>query len=313
MTRRPTDIGASVSHRLLQRARARGEDYQLTLQRYAVERLLFRLSKSSDRGRFILKGAMLYIVWGEEIYRPTRDLDLLGYGPDAAEPMAAAFRSLCAIPGPDDGLVFDPDSVRAEEIRESAEYGGVRVGLEAHLSKMRIHLRVDIGFGDVIVPGPKNATFPVLLDGPPPQIRIYSRESVVAEKLHAAAVLGEANTRLKDFYDFFTFSTLFPFEGSMLTQAIKATFVRRQTPLPEILPLSAVFFSDEIRASRWRAYLSKNGLNTAPQDFIAIGEAVQEFLAPPYGALVAGKEFLATWRPRGPWSQDHELSEETTA
>jgi predicted nucleotidyltransferase component of viral defense system len=313
LTRRPTHIAASVSHRLLQRARARGEDYQFTLQRYAVERLLFRLSNSPDDGRFILKGAMLYVVWGEEIYRPTRDLDLLGSGPDTAEPMAASFRSLCSIPIPDDGLIFDPDSVRTEEIRESAEYRGIRVRLEARLASVRIHLQVDVGFGDVIVPSPEEAIFPALLDGPSPRVRVYSRESVIAEKLHAAALLGEANTRLKDFYDLFTLSTLFAFEGSTLTQAINATFTRRRTPLPEVLPLPAVFFADEIRASRWRAYLSKNSLNTAPQDFTAIGEAVQKFLAPPYDALVAGKGFWATWRPRGPWSKDHKLSEETTA
>jgi hypothetical protein len=311
LTRKPTHIGASVSHRLLQRARARGEDYQLTLQRYAVERLLFRLSKSQDHDRFILKGAMLYVVWGKEVYRPTRDLDLLGYGPDTVEPMATTFRSLCNIPVPDDGLVFDPDSVRAEKIRESAEYGGVRVRLEARLATVRIHLQVDVGFGDEIVPGPKNATFPVLLDGPSPHIRVYSRESVIAEKLHAATLLGEANGRMKDFYDLFTIPALFPFEGSTLTQAINATFNRRRTPLPEALPLPPAFFSDEIRASRWRAYLTKNGLHTAPQDFTAIGGAVQEFLAPPYDALVAGKEFLGTWPPGGPWSEKLEPSKAT--
>jgi len=313
LTRKPTHIGASVSHRLLQRARARGEDYQLTLQRYAVERLLFRLSKSPDHGRFILKGAMLYVVWGKEVYRPTRDLDLLGYGPDAVEPMAATFRSLCNIPVPDDGLIFDPDSIRAERIRESAEYGGVRVRLEARLATVRIHLQVDVGFGDEIVPGPAVATFPVLLDGPSPRIRVYSRESVVAEKLHAATLLGEANGRMKDFYDLFTIPILFPFEGSTLTQAINATFNRRRTPLPEALPLPAAFFADEIRASRWRAYLSKNGLHTAPQDFTAIGEAVQKFLAPPYDALVVGREFPGTWPPGGPWSKGHEPSEGTAA
>jgi hypothetical protein len=301
LTRRPTHLGASVSHRLLQRARARGEDYQFTLQRYAVERLLYRLSKSPDHDRFILKGAMLYVVWGEEVYRPTRDLDLLGYGPDAAEPMASAFRSLCSIKVPDDGLLFDPGSVRIEEIRESAEYGGVRVRLEARLSTVRIHLQVDVGFGDEIVPGPEERTFPVLLDGPSPRIRVYSRESVVAEKLHAAVLLGEANTRMKDFYDLFTIPSLFPFEGSTLFRAIQATFTRRRTPIPEILPLSAAFFADEVRAGRWRAYLSKSRLHNAPQDFAAAEEAIHEFLFPPYDALVAKAGFPASWLPGGPW------------
>ena len=135
MTRKPTQIAASVSHRLLQRSQSLGEDYQLTLQRYAIERLLFRLSQSPAHDRFVLKGAMLYLVWGGEIYRPTRDLDLLGYGPDTAEAVNDCFRSLCSIEVKDDGLVFLPDTVRSEKIRDAAEYGGLRVRLEARLDK----------------------------------------------------------------------------------------------------------------------------------------------------------------------------------
>lgn len=293
---------ASVRGRLLQRARARKEDHQFTLQRYAVERLLFRLSESPDRGRFILKGSMLYVVWGEEVYRPTRDLDLLGYGPNDAEPVAVSFRALCCLSVQDDGLVFDPASVHAEAMRESAEYSGVRVKLTARLGTVRIPLKIDVGFGDQIVAGPSDANFPVLLDGPSPSIRVYSRESVVAEKLHAAASLGDANTRMKDFYDLFILPSLFAFQGSTLIQAIQATFSRRRTPLPEVLPLPAAFFADPIRAVRWRAYLSKDHLQSAPQDFTAIGEAIQKFLAPPYKGLLDGAEFLAVWLPGGPWT-----------
>ncbi|HEY2292794.1 MAG TPA: nucleotidyl transferase AbiEii/AbiGii toxin family protein [Thermoanaerobaculia bacterium] len=301
MTRKPTNIAASVSQRLLQRSQSLGEDYQLTLQRYAIERLLFRLSQSPAHDRFVLKGAMLYLVWGGEIYRPTRDLDLLGYGADTAEAVNDCFRSLCSIEVKDDGLVFLPDTVRSEKIRDAAEYGGLRVRLEARLDKARIRVQVDIGFGDVVVPGPEEKTFPVLLEGPAPRIRAYSRESVVAEKLHAAAVLGDANSRLKDFYDLFALSTLFSFEGPTLTRAIAATFTRRRTPLPEALPLPEAFFADEVRAGRWRTYLAKNGLRNAPQDFAAAGEAIREFLARPYEALLEGGELPASWAPGGPW------------
>ncbi|HEY3569787.1 MAG TPA: nucleotidyl transferase AbiEii/AbiGii toxin family protein [Thermoanaerobaculia bacterium] len=301
MTRKPTNIAASVSHRLLQRSQSLGEDYQLTLQRYAIERLLFRLSQSPAQDRFVLKGAMLYLVWGGEIYRPTRDLDLLGYGTDTAEAMNDCFRSLCSIEVKDDGLAFLPGTVRSEAIRDAMEYGGLRVRLEARLDKARIHLQVDIGFGDVVVPGPEEKTFPVLLEGPAPRIRAYSRESVVAEKLHAAALLGDANSRLKDFYDLFALSSLFSFEGPTLTRAIGATFARRQTPLPEVLPIPGAFFAEEVRAGRWRAYLAKNGLRNAPQGFAATGEAIREFLARPYEALVKGGELPAAWPPGGPW------------
>jgi len=211
------------------------------------------------------------------------------------------FRSLCSIEVKDDGLVFLSSTVRSEKIRDAAEYGGLRVRLEARLDKARIHIQVDVGFGDVIVPGPEERTFPALLEGPAPRIRAYSRESVVAEKLHAAALLGDANSRLKDFYDLFALSALFSFEGPTLTRAIAATFARRRTPLPEVLPLPEAFFADEVRTGRWRAYLAKNGLRNAPQDFAATGEAIREFLALPYESLLKGGELPASWPPGGPW------------
>lgn len=301
MTRTPRNIAASVRSRLFQRSRDRGEDFQLTLKRYAVEGLLCRLDQSAHRGRFILKGAMLYIVWGEEAYRPTRDLDLLGFGPAGVEPVAACFREICAVRVADDGMVFLADSVRAEEIREVGEYGGTRVRLEARLAEVRIDLQVDVGFGDVIVPQPMEVAFPALLERPATRIRAYSRESVVAEKLHAAVQLGDANSRMKDFYDLYALPRLFPFDGQTLTRAIAATFERRRRPLPASLPIRPAFFDQDARAGQWRAYLDRARLETAPRDFVAAGEAIREFLGQPYDALVAGIEFRGSWLPGGSW------------
>jgi predicted nucleotidyltransferase component of viral defense system len=302
LTREPRDLAASVRERLLRRAKENGEDFQLILQRYAIERLLFRLSQSPYHGRFVLKGAMLYVVWGGEAYRPTRDLDLLGYSPAEVGAVAACFRALCSIGVAADGLVFLAESVRAEEIREQAEYGGIRVRLEARLGVARIDVQVDVGFGDVVIPDPEEVEFPVLLDGPAPRIRAYSRESVIAEKLHAAAQLGDTSTRMKDFYDLLSLSRLFPFEGLTLTQAIAATFERRRRPLPDSLPLRPAFFDSDARASQWRKYLERNGLEAAPRDFIAVGEALRGFLDRPYAALVAGVEFRCSWRPGASWT-----------
>lgn len=301
MTRRPRDIASSVYNRLLQRSRSRGEDFQLTLQRYAVERFLCRLQASPYQGRFILKGAMLYLLWGGEAYRPTRDLDLLAYLPAEEEPVATCFRALCSVKIADDGLRFLPDTLRVEEIRERGEYGGIRIHLEARLTNARIKLQVDLGFGDKIVPDPEELEFPSLLDGPSPRIRAYSRESVIAEKLHAAVLLGDANSRMKDFYDLFTLPRLYPFVGATLTKAIAATFERRRTSLPPSFPFRAAFFDQETRADLWRAYLARTGLDSASRDFTVIGEALHGFLAQPYDALVARTEFLAAWGPGGPW------------
>jgi hypothetical protein len=244
---------------------------------------------------------MLYVVWGGEAYRPTRDLDLLGYGLAGVEPVAECFRALCAIEVAADGLVFLAASVRAEEIREQAEYGGVRVRLGARLGVARIDIQVDVGFGDVVVPDPEEVEFPVLLEGPVPRIRAYPRESVVAEKLHAVAQLGDANTRMKDFYDLLVLPKLFSFEGLTLTRAIAATFERQRRPLPDSLPLRPAFFDSDACANQWRTYLVRNGLEAAPRDFTAVGEVLRGFLERPYAALIAEVEFRATWAPGGPW------------
>lgn len=301
MTQPPRDMAASIRERLSRGAHDRGEDFQLTLQRYAVERLLFRLDRSPYRDRFVLKGAMLYVVWGGEIYRPTRDLDLLGYGTPSAEVVAACFRTLCSLEVSDDGLLFLPDSIQVEEIREAAEYGGIRARVQARLGKVRIDLQVDIGFGDVVVPDPVEVSFPTLLGGPEPRIRAYSPESVIAEKLHAAAVLGDANSRMKDFYDLFNLSRLFSFEGPALIKSIEATFERRGTALPASFPIPSTFFNQDAHARQWRAYLKRNRLDAAPQDFTSVGESLRGFLVKPYEALVAGREFPSSWVPGGPW------------
>ncbi len=303
MTQPPSDPAALIRRRLSRSARDRGEDFQLTLQRYAVERLLFRLDRSPYRDRFVLKGAMLYVIWGGDTYRPTRDLDLLSYGAPGAEAVVACFRTLCSLDVVEDGLNFQPDSVRVEEIREEAEYGGIRVRIQASLGKARIDLQVDIGFGDVVVPDPLEVSFPTLLDGPAPRVRVYSPESVIAEKLHAAAVLGDINSRMKDFYDLFNLSRLFPFEGLTLTRAIEATFERRGTPVSTTFPVRSTFFDQESHARQWSAYLSRNGLGTVPRDFAAIGAAIRGFLGEPYDALVAGIAFSHSWLPGGPWQR----------
>jgi hypothetical protein len=201
----------------------------------------------------------------------------------------------------DDGLLFLTESVRAEEIRAAGEQGGVRVRLEARLAAARINLQVDIGFGDLTVPDPEEVEFPVLLDGPAPRIRVYSRESVIAEKLHATVLFGDANTRMKDFYDLFTLSRLFPFDGSTLIRAIATTFERRGMPLPLSLPIRATFFEADSRATQWRAYLERTRLDTAPGNFATLGEALRDFLGQPYDALMARCEFPESWTPGGPW------------
>jgi hypothetical protein len=298
------NISASVHAKLLNRSRETGEDFQFLLQRYAGERFLYRLGQSRHRDRFVLKGAMLYALWGGPIYRPTRDLDFTGYGSDAAADVLAVLGEVCAIPAPDDGLVFDASTLTAEQIRDEAEYNGLRVRFQATFGKARIFMQIDIGFGNAIEPGATEAVYPTLLDAPAPRIRAYPHEAVVAEKLHAMVVLGEGNSRYKDFYDLHTLARQFSFEGERLSRAIAATFERRRTPISSTLPagLTTSFYVDDLRGRQWRAYLDRNSLPGAPADFGAVGELVLAFVSPPWGALAASATFRDTWPPSGPWT-----------
>src|SRR5574341_78030 len=297
------NVAASIHARLLARAREHREDFNLSLQRYAAERFLFRLGESAQRDGFILKGAMLYALWGGSIYRPTRDLDFTAYGSSDIVALLARFREICRHTVPDDGLIFDGSSLDAERIRGDAEYDGVRVRFRARLGNARIPMQVDVGFGNAIEPPANDVEYPTLLPLPPPRIRAYLREAVVAEKLHAMVLLGERNSRMKDFYDLYVLARQFAFDGPRLANAIGATFKRRRTVIEPEHPASLTprFFADPARSAQWRAYLQRNGLPGAPADFGAVGDLIRAFLGAPWGALADGKNFELTWRDGGWW------------
>lgn len=258
-----THLSDSVRERLLNLSRKRQDDFNLLLVRYAIERFLYRLSQSPFAHQFVLKGATLFTVWSGELHRPTRDLDLLGFGDSSSEVLQSLFSTICKLPVEDDGLVFDSSTIKVAEIRETQEYGGKRVTLSVYLGSAVIPLKVDVGFGDVITPGSVLSIYPTLLPNPEPHLRTYPKESVVAEKLQAMVVLGLANSRMKDFYDLWILSRHFSFQGPSLKQAIEATFTRRQTELSQSVPtaLTAVFAKDSEKIKQWRAFLDRNALD----------------------------------------------------
>lgn len=251
---------ASVLARLLNLARQRGDDYNLLLNRFALERLLCRVAASPHADRFLLKGALLFSLWYDQPHRPTRDADLLGSGPDDADTLIATFRNIAAIEL-DDGIAFDPQSVRADAIREDNRYGGLRVRLNGRISNVRCALQIDVGFGDAVTPEPRTVVFPVLLDDlAAPTLRVYPVYTVIAEKYHAMTVLGLANTRMKDFFDIATIAQRTDLDGTTLAQAIAATFARRGTALPAHPPvaLTREFGDDDGKQRQWQAFLRKN-------------------------------------------------------
>lgn len=293
------NLPASVRQRLLNLSREKKEPFDLILSRYAIERLLYRLANSKYAERFLLKGAMLFSIWTEETHRPTRDVDLLGFGENDTVELEGIFRELCSLPIEPDGLLFHAETVKAERIREEAAYAGIRVTLVAQLENAKIPVQADVGFGDAVTPEADEIIFPTLLDLPAPKLRAYPIYTVVAEKLEAMIYLGEPNSRMKDFFDVWFLSQRFEFSGETLTEAIKATFQRRKTPLPNESPIAFSKDFASMKELQWKSFLSRNRLGQVP--FSEVLESLQTFAMPPLEAALKDKAFSHMWLPGGPW------------
>lgn len=303
--RKPKNPSASIRQRLLNLSRKSGEPLQILLTRYALERLLFRLSQSAHKDRFTLKGAMLFVLWTGQMHRPTRDLDLLGTGKPDSTALQTVFHELASITDAEDGLTFLPDTVTVDSIREEQEYGGQRVTLQAKLGNAKIHLQIDVGFGDAVTPAVQHVELPSLLSMPPLQLRAYPKETVVAEKFQAMVMLGMANSRMKDFFDLWVLCTQFAFSGKTLSAAIRATFHRRKTALPTETPvaLTDAFAQDAQKQTQWKTFVKRADLSTEATPLADVLPILRDFLLPPVNALHEKTAYSANWEPPGPWQQ----------
>jgi len=304
MNQKGRNVAASVQARLLQLSRSSKLSLQDLLERYCIERLLYRLSLSPHRSRFVLKGAMLLIVWGEgSSERVTRDADLLGFGDNSPAVVTATFREICAVAVDDDGVKFEVDSVVAEEIRADQEYVGVRVTLRARVGNARIPVQADIGFGDAFTLEPEEIEFPSLLDLPRPVLRAYTKETALSEKFEAMVTLGERNTRMKDYFDVWLLSRRFDFQGETLARAIFTTFARRKTEIPPGIPvgLSAGFAGDPGKDTQWKAFWRKVVRTEPIPSFADVVAMAREFLIPAATAARTQKHWTDHWAKGGPW------------
>ncbi len=300
------NTAASVRDRLYNVAQREKHDFNLILTAFATERLLYRLSRSEYASTFVLKGARLFALWAHKPHRPTRDLDLLGFGDPSPEALRQAFESICRVHVEPDGLIFDDTTMTIEEIRSEQEYNGQRIKLTARLAQARIPLQIDVGFGDVVTPEAQILDYTPLLDSlPAPRIRAYPRETVIAEKLQAIVALDTLNTRMKDFYDISALANDFDFDGQTLCEAIRATFHRRKTPIPSELPtcLQDSFAKDEDRKRLWNGFLKRSAIEeSASEDFASILAKVRDFLGPPLLAAARDEAiFASTWSAGRSW------------
>jgi hypothetical protein len=291
------DRSASVLARLLNRSRSTGENYNLLLSRFAIERLLYRLSVSPHAGSFVLKGALLFALWYDTPHRPTKDADLLGFGADDADTLRSTFTAICAIDA-DDGVRYDTSGMQIEPIREDNIYGGLRLNIPASIGSARLPVQVDIGFGDAITPAPETVTYPTLLDDlAAPSLRAYPVYTVIAEKFHARVVLGMNNSRMKDFFDLAVIARTSELDGATLVDSVRATFARRNTSVPTSVPaaLTAEFSSNPIKAQQWRAFMTKAGLQWTSLDEVV--ETLAGFLGPALTSCSLSRGFELKWKP----------------
>lgn len=298
-----SNLAASVQARLQNHARATKRPFQELLQYYAMERFLYRLSTTSHRARFVLKGALMLHVWEAPLARATKDLDFLGRLDNSLESLEHVVREVCGANVEPDGMVFVPATVKTERIKEGADYEGVRVRFVGLLGKARVTIQLDVGFGDVVTPGAVDIRYPALLNFPAPALLGYPRETVIAEKFQAMVYLRTLNSRMKDFYDVGLLAKQFAFEGSLLAKAVAATFANRETAI-DVAPIAFTpdFTEQASTVAQWTAFRKRLPNPECPERLAELVPFLSQFLLPIARACAAGQRFEQRWPPGGPWT-----------
>jgi predicted nucleotidyltransferase component of viral defense system len=295
------DLGASVRARLTNIARKTRRDFDAVLLQYFQERFLYRLSISPYQSAFVLKGALLFLVYEMPFVRPTKDIDFLVRS--KSKDMRTIKSMIQDIAGVEvqDGARFSPESISLEGVMEDADYGGIRVKLKGSLDKAIKTLQIDIAFGDVLVAGPVEMAFPLLLDDQPaPWLKVYSNESAIAEKFQSLVKLNILTSRMKDVYDILFLASHQSFQMGLLRKAIGKTFKRRGTPIDETKSIfTKGFKSSKGKQAQWTAFLRRSRL----ESYEAFDKAIDHlelFLEP-----VCSRQHLSSaqlrWNPKK-WS-----------
>ncbi len=302
----PKNLSVSILQRLKNYSKENDEDFGLTLSRFAIERFIYRLSVSKYANQFVLKGAQLFRIWADTPIRPTRDLDLLRFGSADISELVDIFKHICDMSIEEsDGIQFLPDTVKAEAIRDQTEYDGIRVRLEYRIGKTGQYVQVDIGFGDAITPSSREIEYPSILDMSQPRMQSYPCETVIAEKIEAMVSLGITNSRMKDFFDIYILSEKYEFKGNIVQKAIEQTFRRRQTDIPDGLPIALTedFYKDTIKQAQWLGFLRRHELNEVLEgrDFEEVVNYIKEFIIPIFDNINSRSEIELKWIPQEGW------------
>jgi len=300
MSKQPRNIAHSIHEKLLNKAKSENRPFNELLQYYAMERFLYRLSKSSHKSYFILKGALCLKTLNCFELRPTMDIDLLGKTSNDESDIINKISDLLSVEVEPDGLVFDLETIQSERIVENAYYAGIRIQFIGLLGTAKIRMQIDIGFDDVVYPAPKESAFPTVLDTPSPQLLCYSRESVIAEKFEAMIKLGELNSRMKDFYDIWILLRQFDFSGQELAHAIDLTFQHRGTEITDQITAFLDTFITQ-KEGQWNAFRRKIKQVSIPESFETIVKEIDSFLRPVAQSLYNKTSIPSQWVAPGPW------------
>jgi hypothetical protein len=294
------NVAASIRQKLLNKSKEENRPFEEFARRYAIERFLYRLSKSGYRERLILKGALMFAVWKQSIYRPTLDIDMLGRMNNDAATLEKCICDICLEKVENDGIVFDPVTVRSEGITKDADYVGRRISFVGKIENMRIPMQIDIGFGDAVFPEPDRITMPSFFGMPAVQLLGYTRESAIAEKYHTMVQMAELNSRMKDFYDIWVLSTTFDFSLERISQAIKFTFEKRNVPIAEEIAAFTDAFA-EGKQGQWTAFRHKITAAEAPASFREVMGQVKKFLRPAVRSLLLKTSEFSYWKSPDHW------------
>jgi hypothetical protein len=295
------DVGASVKQKLLNFSKQNGRPFNEILQYYMIERFIHRLSRSNYKNRFVLKGALMFVVWDIMKTRATRDIDLLGKTKNTTENITNIIKEICEINCSEDAVVFDPDSVLCEPIQEQNEYSGIRANFNGKFDTSKSKMQIDIGFGDVVFPSPTAIVYPTMLGMPSLSILGYTPESVIAEKTHAIIRHGLRNSRMKDYFDIWVLSKQFLFDGKKLSEAIQQTFMKREVEISNItLKIFDDLLNDESKLPQWNAFINNN-LFFSKIDFKNVISHLKWFIQPILEFSIRGEVFDFLWQGFGPW------------
>ncbi len=290
------NVTASVLAKLRNNSRSSGSSFQQVLQLYAMERFLYRISKSRHAQSVILKGALLLKTIGIPSARPTVDIDMLRKGKADHTSLVALIKDCATLEVEADGLAFIADSVVAEDIAKDSEYKGTRVLMHARMDNVRLKIQIDFGVGDVMVPGPRMIEYPVFLGGDTISLLAYPIESSIAEKLQTMVALGNANGRMKDFYDVWVCSNHLDFSADALLKAIDATFKNRDTPVPadEVEALTTAFV--QTHRVQWNPFVRRIGETELIDTFGRVVDDLKNFAMPALHSLASGGTLSKHWK-----------------